>query len=106
MGREGASPRVLGIFFKAVVQVVLILRSETWGINPHMGRSLGFFQHRVSRKFTGRQTKRQMDETWDYPSLEILMEGAGFDDMGVYVLNLHNMVMQYIANRPILDLCK
>ena len=53
--REGASPRVLGMFFKAVVQEVLLFGSETWVMTPDMGRALGSFQHRVSRQITGRQ---------------------------------------------------
>ena len=33
------------------------------------------------------------------------MEEAGYEEMGAYVLNRHNMVAHYIATRPILDLC-
>ena len=41
--REGANPRVSGMVFKAVVQAVLIFGSETWVLNPRMGRALGSF---------------------------------------------------------------
>ena len=34
------------------------------------------------------------------------MEEAGFEDMGDYVLKMHNTVSQYIATRPIIDLCE
>ena len=34
IGQEGVNPRVSGMFFKAVVQVVLILGSETWVLTP------------------------------------------------------------------------
>ena len=34
------------------------------------------------------------------------MEEAGFEEIGVYTLNRQNMFEQYIATRPILDLCK
>ena len=53
--QEGTSPRVFGMFFKAVVQAVLLFESYTWVITPHMGRSLGNFHHRVTRKIAGRQ---------------------------------------------------
>ena len=33
-GQEGANPRVSGMFFKAVVQEVLIFGSETWVLTP------------------------------------------------------------------------
>ena len=37
------------MFFKAVVQAVILLGSEKWAIHPHMGRALGGVQNRVSR---------------------------------------------------------
>ena len=57
LGQEGASPRVSGMFFKAVVQVVLLFKLETWVLTPRMGRALGSFQHRVARQIMGRQPK-------------------------------------------------
>ena len=41
--REGARPRVSGVFFKAAVQSVLIFGAETWVVTPCMVRSLGGF---------------------------------------------------------------
>ena len=41
IGREGASPRVLVVFFKVVVQASLLFGSETWVMTPCMGRYLG-----------------------------------------------------------------
>ena len=43
-----------GMFFKAVVQAVLILWAETWVMNPHIGRYLKGFQHRVAERVKGR----------------------------------------------------
>ena len=34
------------------------------------------------------------------------MEEAGFEEIGVYIKNEQNIVAQYIAMRPILDLCE
>ena len=41
LSREGASPRLPGFFFKAVVQAVLLFGSETWVVTPCMGKALG-----------------------------------------------------------------
>ena len=60
--QEGVIPRVLGVFFKAVVKEVLLFGSNTWVLTPRMGRSLGSFHHRVSRWITGRQQKQQEHE--------------------------------------------
>ena len=42
--REGAAPRVSGLFFKAVVQAVLLSGSETWVLTACMGKDLGGFR--------------------------------------------------------------
>ena len=41
--REGADKRVLGNFFKAVVQAVVLFGAETWVINPRIERALESF---------------------------------------------------------------
>ena len=49
LGWEGANPRVSGIFFKAVVQAVMLFGSETWMLTSRMGLSLGSLQHGFAR---------------------------------------------------------
>ena len=44
LGQEGADPGVSGMFFKAVVQTVLLFGSETWVLTPPHGT--------VPRKFS------------------------------------------------------
>ena len=41
LNREGTAPWVYGLFFKAVVQSVLLLGAETWVVTPRMGWFLG-----------------------------------------------------------------
>ena len=77
--REGVSPQVSGMFFKAVVQVVILFGSETWVLIPHMGRVVVIFQYRVSRWITEMQPKRREDGGWEYPPLDTAMEEAGFE---------------------------
>ena len=43
---------------------------------------------------------------WYYPPLAVAMAEAGFEEIGTYVIRRHNMAAQYIATRPILDLCE
>ena len=42
------------MFFKAVVQAMLLFRVETWVLTQRMERDLESFQHRVVRRITGR----------------------------------------------------
>ena len=80
-GREGAIPRVTGIFFKTVVQPVRLFGLETWVTTPHTGRSMGGFQHRLDIRNTGMKLKRQVDGSWQYPLMDTAIEEAGFKDM-------------------------
>ena len=64
---EGADLKVLGPFFKAVVQALLLFGAEKWVMNPSMERSLSSFHHRVARRVIRRQPRRWGDGSWDYP---------------------------------------
>ena len=56
--QEGSNKRVLGTFFKEVVQKVIIFGSDTWVMKPRTGRYLGGFQHRVDLWITGQQPQK------------------------------------------------
>ena len=51
--REGATPRISGNFFKAVVQQVLLFGAETWVVTPNMERALNGFLHGGCKYCTG-----------------------------------------------------
>ena len=103
---EGADLRVSRIFFKALVKAVLIFGSEMWVLNPRMEQALSSFHHRVARRIIGRKLRRWGEGGWDYPPLESAIEEAGSEEIGVYIQKMQNMVAQYIATQPILDLCE
>ena len=52
LSREGATKRVLGNFFKAVVQQVLLFGADTWVVSPRMERDLRKFIHGKARRLT------------------------------------------------------
>ena len=106
LGRYGVKPRVLVITFKVVVQAVFIFGSETWVMIPHMGCTLGRFQHMVVRWIAGGQPWRILERIWEYHQLEMVMKEAGFEEVDVYVTRSQNTVTQYIMVQPILDLCE
>ena len=104
--REGATPRISGNFFKAVVQQVLLFGAETWVVTPKMEWALRRFLYGAVMQLTGRQVQREKDEDWHYPSLEGGMQEAGLTDIRTSILKRQNTVAQYIATRPLLDLCE
>ena len=104
LGREGSNPRVSRMFFKEVVQAVLIFGSKTWIMTPRMEWYLVSFQHRVARRITGRQPGMWEEGVWEYPPLSTAMDESVFEEIAVYILKRQNTVAQYTAMRPILDL--
>ena len=79
--REGATPRISGNVFKAVVQQVLLFEAETWVVTPEMEQALSWFLHGAARRLTGRQARRERDGDWHYPSLQGAMQEAGLTDI-------------------------
>ena len=97
INREGATKRVLGNFFKAVVQQVLLFGAETWVVSTRMERALSAFIHGVASRITGRQLRRGWDGKWFYPSLAGAMKEAGLTDARTSINRRQNTVAQYIA---------
>ena len=105
LGQEGAEPRVSGMFFKALVQTVLLFGSDVWALIPCIDRSLGSFQNRVARWITRSNIRRKLDGVWEYPMMASAIEETGFEDIGVYIQKRQNTVAQYILTRLVMDLC-
>ena len=71
-----------------------------------MERALSAFIYGSSRQITGRQPQRGRDGKWFYPSLVGAMKEAGITDVRTSINRRQNTVAQYIATRPLLDLCE
>ena len=93
-------------FYIALTQAVLLFGSETWVLTAKMEKALDTFQARVARKLTGRKPRRGIDGTWYYSSLLGEMKEEEIFRIGTSILRRQNAVAQFIATRPILDLCE
>ena len=67
---------------------------------------LSAFLHGAERRITGRQPRRGRDGKWHYPLLDGAMDEAGLTDIRTSIQRRQNTVAQYVATRPILDLCE
>ena len=105
LSREGADARTSSHIYLAVVQSVLLYRSEIWFMTPHIVRVLGGFYHRVVCRLTGSQPWRGRDEVWLYRPLEDAMVEAELQEVDTYVSRHQNTVAQNIATKPIMNLC-
>ena len=101
--RDGVDIITEGIFYVAVVQVVLLFGSETLVITPQMDNYLEDFHHSAVRRLAVMVPKHQQDGTWLYPPIGVALATVGLDEIGVHISRHQNMVAQYISTRPIMD---
>jgi exonuclease III len=104
--REGASPMISGMFYKAIVQSVLLYGCETWTITPAMLKTLRGFHHRVARRLACRLPKLRQDGSWTYPRIEDARRIAGLFTIEHYVAVRQRSFIEKVALRPIRQLCE
>ena len=105
--REGADPRVMGMFYKAVVQSVLLYGCETWVVTPRVLAALEGFHNRMARWLSGMTPiYLPQEDWWDYPPIEEAREAAGMFTADQYIKVRRDTLVQNIATRPILELCR
>ena len=103
--REGADARTSGKIYWVVVKLVLLYGSETRVLTLRMHRVMGGFHHRVAYRLMGWQPWKGRDGGWVYPHIEDAMTKAGLQEVDNYISCRQKTVAQYIATRPIIDLC-
>ena len=94
------------MFYKAIVQAVLLFGSETWTLTGPMLRYLEYFHHRVARHLTGERPRFPADENrWTKAPIDEVLNDAGLFPIAEYISRRRNTIVEYVATRPILDLC-
>ena len=93
-------------FYIAVTQQVFLFGAESWVLTGKMEAALDAFQGRVARRLTGRLPRRGRDGKWQYLPLAGAIKDAVIVRERTSVLRRHNTVAQFVATRPILDLCE
>ena len=58
LGREGVDAKTLGVFYKPLVQVVLLFILDIWVMTLRIFRAIGVFHHWVSRWLIGKKIWR------------------------------------------------
>ena len=81
---EGASPKVSGFFYLAVVQSVLLFGSETWVWSESMRLTLRGFHHWVARRLTGLSAHRH-NGGWVVPPAADALRAAGLLPIEEYI---------------------
>lgn len=104
---ENMSPRVCGMFFKAVVQSVLLYGSESWVLTPSALRCLEGFVYHAACRMAKQHRKRRDQQTgkYIYPATKDVYEEVGLYTVEEYIDRRRQTVANYIRDRPIFDLC-
>jgi hypothetical protein len=57
--RTGVAPKVVGMFYKAIVQAVLLYTCETWVVTPKILKALQAFHNQMARKIANMMPRKQ-----------------------------------------------
>ena len=97
---DGVNPRVMGYFYKAVVQAVLLYGSETWTLTEGLKRQFQSFHSRVARFLTGKHIRPLEDGSWHCPPTEDVLQEAGLETVEEYILRRRQTVRGFVRHRP------
>ena len=103
--RDGASRRAMGMFYKGIVQAILLYGCETWTLTNPMIKVLEGFHHKVARRIAGMMPTRLPSGDWYYPPLADALEASGLFPLRTYVQRRQETIARYIVTRPIYQLC-
>jgi hypothetical protein len=100
-GSAGASPRVMGYFYKAIIQTVLLYGSESWILTGRMIGRLRSFHCRVAQYIAGRHIKELQDGTYYCPHMKEVLNAAGMETIEVYMDRRRNTVRKYAGTSAV-----
>ena len=100
---EGADPRVAEIFYRAVVQAILMYGLETWVLLAEMEKKVEGAQTGFLRQITGKQVWRIVDGAWETPRAEVVREAAVMQSVMTCIGIRQVTVAQWVKLRPIFE---
>ena len=103
--RDGASRAAMGMFYKGIVQAILLYGCETWTLTNPMIKVLEGFHHKVARRISGKMPTLLPSGEWHYPPLAEALEEAGLFPLRTYVQRRQDTITRQIVTRPIYQLC-
>ena len=106
MVRDDATPQVLGMFYKAIVQTLLLFSSETWVVTPQLLHQLESFHHPAAQQIAGKQATLDVRTgVWKWPPLEGAMALTGLKPISEYIIRVRqDTIAQYVVTRPFMNM--
>ena len=104
---ENIPPKIAAVFYQAVIQSVLLFGSETWCLNETILKELrGFHITAAYRMAKVHKPRKDEEGNWTYYPSKDVLEEVGLLTIDEYIEKRRNKVAEYIATRPVLDLCR
>ena len=100
LARDNATPQISAIFYRAIVETVLLYGSETWAITRPMLNTLESFHKKCLRRLVGRQPR--LDGNGDLyipPFFGDTFSKTGSSPIETYIQNWQETVQWYIRSR-------
>jgi len=104
--RRGASRKIMGLFYKATIQAVLLYGAETWTLTQPLLRLLRSFHHRCARYLARMSNTQLADGTWVIPSSETALAAAGLHSIETYITRRTATYLPFIRTWAILLECQ
>lgn len=105
--REKAAPKIAAMFYKAVVQSVLLYGAETWVVTPTVLQKLGGFHKRIARQLANKMPYYvALEDRWVYPDIEEALEITGMYTMEHYVQVRQKTLVEAIGSTSLMGYCQ
>ena len=96
------------MFYKAVVQAVLLFGSESWVLTPPTIKMLLGFHIRSTYRMArvNKLRKDPQSGIWTYPVSALALEEVGLETIGYYIQVRRQHIAAYIVDQPIFGFCE
>jgi hypothetical protein len=96
----------MSIFYKVIIQTILLYGSESWVINDNARNKLRTFHNRCARFITGRFITKAEDGTWIFPDTKTTLLLAHLLPIDEYITKRRGTVLKYATETEIYSKCK
>ena len=104
--RKEANAKIMGTFYKTIIQTLLLYGSETWVINNTNLQKLKSFHNKCARQMCKNNIRYDPEkDVWHHPKTENVLKQCGLLPIEHYIQQRRNTLNHYIKARPIYSKC-
>ena len=96
---------MLEIFYRAVVQAIILYGLETWVLSASMEKRIEGTHTEFLRMITGKRSNNLGDRIWETPGEEGIQEATGNQSDRICIEQKKANVAQWVALRPLFEVC-